>query len=111
MGQNICNRSDVGDKHLATGTGYLINSIYVIVHLGVVVKLLRIRLNIKRAHDVVQLLFNFSFESLMVACNIICSNNEGEGKGCGRDVCWDGFGPGCVSLEGSATLSISEHEK
>ena len=76
MGQNICNRSDVGDKHLATGTGYLINSIYVIVHLGVVVKLLRIRLNIKRAHDVVQLLFNFSLESLMVAYNIIVTTKE-----------------------------------
>ena len=64
----------MGDKHLATGD--LINS-KCIVHLGVVVKLLRIRLNIKRAHDAVQLLFNFSFESLMVAYNIICSNNEG----------------------------------
>ena len=52
-GPIICNRSGVGGhKHLATRD--LINSIC-IVHLGVVVKLLRIRLNIKRAHDVVQL--------------------------------------------------------
>ena len=59
-GPIICNRSDVGDKHLATGD--LINSICTLCtsNLGVVVKLLRIRLNIKRANDVVQLLTSHS---------------------------------------------------
>ncbi len=59
------------------------------------VKLLRIRLNIKRAHDTVQL-FNFLFESLMVAYNIIVTTKGRQRRA--RDV-WDGFGPGCISQD------------